>query len=89
MKYKIIIKQNDEILQECSAESVNKEKYIIHLNLLIEDISITKNIENVSFIENEIFFTSSLKEDDVLEKLKVLFAREVCYIRFISIVEIL
>jgi len=90
MKYKIKVRKvnREDQIAECFNNDIEQDEYNIHLNLLIEDISNKRIIDKVSLDDNIISIETPLKENELLEELKKLFGRELCYINYIDINQI-
>jgi hypothetical protein len=87
MNYEIEVRKvnPNDLSADCFNNDIDQDEYNMQLNLLVEDISHMQKIDNVSLNGHIISISSDLKENDLLEELKELFGREVCYIYYVGI----
>jgi hypothetical protein len=90
LKYRIKIRppSKEESPRECLLEEVNSDNFEIRLNAMMADIRNIPGIISLIRIEYEIIISTNFDVATIKEKLKHLFSRDYCHIRFIELEEV-
>lgn len=86
-KYRIKVRpaSEEENSRECLLEEVNSDNFQIRLNAMISDMRNIPGVTSLSLIGFEIIISTTFDVDTIKGKLKPLFSRDFCHIRFIEL----
>lgn len=89
-KYRIKIRPvgKEEKPRECLLEEINADGFEIRLDTMMTDMRNIPEIVSLSRVEHEISISTTFDVNVIKFKLKPLFSREYCYIRFIELEEV-
>lgn len=84
MKHQICIRPliDEDANLDCPFPETDLDTYLIYANALTDDIAQLSDVNSCEFKNNTIFIDTSLNQQELKRKIKHLFRRELCHLRY-------